>query len=128
MKLPSLIVLNLKLAVCRLEANDTVPGWVFNQPFWSVTRTGEEISLILPDDMVPADWQVERGWRAFKVEGPLDFGLIGILSEISSALARNGISIFALSTYDTDYILLKAEKLDCATAALREAGYIIAAG
>ena len=72
-----------------------------------------------------ADWLVEDGWRAFKVLGPLDFSLTGILSAIAAPLAEAGISIFALSTYDTDYVLVRAHALDSACAVLSAAGYQI---
>ncbi|WP_411676260.1 ACT domain-containing protein [Caproicibacter sp.] len=92
--------------------------------FVSVTKTKDEISLVCPTENVPEHCAVrEDGWACVKAAGPLDFSLIGILARISAILAENKISIFAVSTFDTDYILMKDEKLNQAVAALRENGY-----
>jgi hypothetical protein len=117
-----------ELAVCRLNAQEPVPAWA--QPgaacgLWSLTRTPDELSILCPQAWVPAGVRCEAGWRAFKVAGPLDFALVGILAELSGLLARANISLFALSTFDTDYILVKADRLTAATAALRDAGHQI---
>ncbi|HVP20973.1 MAG TPA: ACT domain-containing protein [Anaerolineaceae bacterium] len=112
-----------KLAICSLPPDATIPRWIFLLPFWSITRTGEETSLILPEDKIPAGWKSESGWRALKVEGPLDFSLTGILESIAAPLAKAGISIFAVSTFDTDYVLVKDERLEQARKALADAGF-----
>ncbi len=91
--------------------------------FISLTKTRDELSLVCESSKTPTDALVcEPGWRALKVEGPLDFSLVGILSRIAGALAKAGISIFVISTYDTDYILVKADRLDAAVGALRKSG------
>ena len=116
----------------RLENNFTVckvedfSGVDMNREFVFVGKTDEEISLVCDTDAVP-DNTTERsdGWKAFRIEGKLDFTLIGILSKISTALAKNNIGIFAVSTYNTDYILVKAEDFDKAIAVLDEKGYRI---
>lgn len=88
--------------------------------------TDEETSIVSSTDNVPADTiEREDGWKAFKIEGVLDFSLVGILAKIASLLADVGISIFAVSTYNTDYILIKANKYDTAVATLREGGYSV---
>ena len=94
--------------------------------FYFLGRTDEEISLVCRTEDTPAETLArEDGWRAFRIEGMLDFSLVGILSKLSAILAENGIGIFAVSTYNTDYILVKAENLDRALAALAAAGYVV---
>ena len=97
------------------------PGWV-RGGFWSITQTSDELSIVCPQECVPGGVLHEGGWRVLKVPGPLSFALTGIMASISSALADAGISIFALSTYDTDYILVKADQLENAIDALRRQG------
>lgn len=97
------------------------PGWVRGE-FWSVTQTFDELSIVCPQECVPGGVLHEGGWRVLKVLGPLSFALTGIMASISSALADAGISIFALSTYDTDYILVKADQLESSIEALRRQG------
>jgi len=116
-------VLEETFAVCRLNPEDEIPAWATVAGFCSVTRTTDELSVVCPVEYIPEDVKVERGWRAFKVEGPLEFSLVGMLAGISTSLAEAGISIFAISTYDTDYVLVKEEKLGLAIATLRRQGY-----
>ena len=106
-------------AVCRLEPDDAVPGWFPGKAeLQSLTRTRDELSLVTEEDAVPSDIKSEKGWRALKVLGPLDFALTGIMAKLSRALAEEGISLFTLSTYDTDYILVKEIDLEKAKVAL----------
>ncbi len=120
---PGLSVLEETFAVCRLDARAEIPGWATVAGFCSVTRTKDELSVVCPVKYVPNKVKFERGWRALKMEGPLDFSLVGVLAGISCSLAEAGVPIFAISTYDTDYVLVKEERLDCAIAALRRQGY-----
>lgn len=107
------------LAVARLEPGQGVPGWVdWTDPLVAVTRTADELSVVCADERVPEDVTAERGWRAFKVEGPLDFALTGILARLSGALADANIPLFAISTYDTDYVLVRAGDVERAADAL----------
>ncbi len=110
-------------AVCRLTHNDNIPVWADIDGFCSVTRTSDELSVVCMEKSVPDEIQCEKSWRILKVEGPLDFSLIGILSSISTVLAEKCISIFAISTYDTDYILVKEKDIEKAVDALMNAGY-----
>lgn len=110
------------LGICRLDRSDQVPDWAEGN-FLSITRTSDELSIVCCQECIPEKIKSEQGWRYFKVEGTLDFSLVGILSSLSGTLARQGISIFAISTYDTDYILVKEQELDRAVKALRLAGY-----
>ncbi|MEA4849703.1 MAG: ACT domain-containing protein [Clostridiaceae bacterium] len=111
--------------VCRLDRDELLPGWASRSSFYSITKTLDELSIVCSQDNIPKDIKCEKDWRILKVEGPLDFSLIGILSSISTILAQRGISIFAVSTYDTDYILVKDKDIDTAIAVLSKEGYEI---
>jgi hypothetical protein len=121
----SLYILPGRLAVCRLPPDAPLPRPPSNANFWSVTRTEEELTVVLPDKAAPAGWQAEMGWRCFKVLGPLDFALTGILASLVTSLAEAGVPIFAVSTYDTDYILVKEENLEKAKQALLASGHSV---
>ena len=108
----TLSVLSSQLAVVRLDPSSEIPSWATgNGDFFSITKTGDELSVICPEEKVPKNVKVEGGWRCFKVEGPLDFGLTGILASLAQPLAQAKISIFAMSTFDTDYLMVKKENL-----------------
>lgn len=111
--------------VCRLNPFDAIPDWAIKGEIYSITNTKEELSILCLESNIPSDMKCERNWRILKVEGPLDFSLIGILASISSILAKSEISIFAISTYDTDYILLKEKDLQKGVNALVNEGYDI---
>ena len=115
--------LPLDLTVCKLA---TLEQLDLSAGFFFVARTDEEISLVCETARVPENTLVrEDGWRAFRVEeGPLDFSLVGILSRISAVLAENQIGIFAVSTYNTDYILVKKENFPKVQKALTQEGYV----
>jgi len=87
---------------------------------FSVTRTAEELSVVCPESAVSEDIRCEKGWRVLKLEGPFEFSEVGVLASLTAPLAEAGIAIFAISTFDTDYVLVKKERLDLAVAALRE--------
>lgn len=116
-----------RLAVCRLDAGAAVPAWAVKSAFFSITRTGDELSIVCREDDAPSDaaFKIERGWRAFKIEGPLDFGLTGVLVAIAKPLADAGIPIFALSTYDTDYVLVKHDRVQPAITTLARADHTV---
>jgi uncharacterized protein len=112
------------LTVCQLTSDAPIPAWAAQaKAFVSITRTADELSIVCTEGLAPKDVKQETGWRAFKIKGPLDFGLTGILASVLDPLARAGISIFALSTFHTDYILVKADKVEAAAQALRTAGH-----
>jgi hypothetical protein len=121
-----LVTLDERFAICRLAADAELPEWLGGS-LVSITRTSDELSLVCAEGSVPASVEAERGWRCLKVEGPLDFELTGILAGLSGALAEAEIPVFAVSTYETDYLLVKADRLDAAAAALRGAGHAVAA-
>ena len=110
------------LAVVRLPGNAVVPDWATRGIFCSITRTPHELSIVTSFADVPATEQREGPWTAFMVHGPLDFALTGILSKISGALANAGVSIFAISTFDTDYVLVPSADAERARSALAASG------
>lgn len=114
------------LAVCRLPAGTGLPAWATAGAFYAVTRTADELSVVCPQQQVPAGVTCQPGWRCLQVAGPLDFALTGVLASLAQPLAAAGISIFACSTYDTDYLLVRDEALDAALTALRSAGHGLA--
>ncbi|MFZ7101495.1 MAG: ACT domain-containing protein [Peptococcaceae bacterium] len=104
----TLVPLEITLSICRLAPQERIPEWVNAAgDFLSITRTRAELSVVCPAGLVPGGIRAEAGWKAFKVQGQLDFGLTGILAAIAEPLAKKSISIFAVSTYDTDYVLVK---------------------
>ncbi|MGN7485046.1 ACT domain-containing protein [Priestia megaterium] len=125
----NLSVLPQKLAVLKLDPNQSIPEWALNhKEFASITYTGEELSIVCLQDDVPSEVEgieTSLDWQGIKVEGPLDFSLTGILSSLAAPLAEAKISIFALSTYDTDYLLVKANTLKDAIHVLTEQGHTI---
>lgn len=113
-----------EFSVCQLPDGG---GLDLSADFFFLAKTPDELSLVCPSDSVPIDAiKAEHGWRMFRIEGQLDFGLVGILARITRVLAEREISVYAVSTYDTDYVMIKAGKLDEAREALGAAGYEIA--
>jgi hypothetical protein len=113
------------LAICRLPADAEIPPWAIGERLFALVRTEDELSIVCPQSNVPAEVKSEHDWRALKVEGPLDFSLVGVLAQLAGVLADIGVSIFAISTYDTDYILVKENQLGNALNALNQAGHKI---
>lgn len=120
-----LTLLRQELAVCRLDPDSELPEWARKGPFFSLTRTPDEWSVVCSQEIVPEGIRREGGWRAFRLQGPIDFSAVGILASLTAPLARSGISLFALSTFDTDYVLVKEVDVKKATLALREEGHRI---
>lgn len=116
-------ILDNKLKIVKLKPNETVPEIVYKQEFYSITKTDEELSIVVNEDVNILSNVVEYNWKAIKIVGTLDFSLIGILSKISNILAQAEISIYALSTYNTDYILVKDDKLEKAIKVLEQNKY-----
>ncbi len=121
----TLSVLPDRFAVCRLAPDAERPAWAEAGAFSSVTRTPEELSVVCPEEAVPPGVRCERGRRALRVHGPLDFALTGILAALTAPLAEAGIPLFALSTFDTDYVLVHDDVLTRAVRALTEAGHTV---
>lgn len=121
----NILLLPETYAVCRLEKKAPIPKWGIKGGLSSITRTEEELSVVCLEKQIPRVVKKEGGWRVLKVEGPLDFSLTGVLASLAAPLASEGISVFALSTYDTDFLLVKEGKLEKAIQALREEGFEI---
>jgi hypothetical protein len=121
-----LTLLSDVLAVCRLPAGSAAPRWLDGEAFASVTRTPDETSVVCRAAVVPDGVRAEAGWRALRVAGPLDFALVGVLRSLLAPLADAGVSVFALSTFDTDYVLVREAALDAALAALARGGHRVA--
>ena len=113
-----------RLAIVRLPPNVGLPWWAAtSQGLLSVTRTPDETSIVCEDRLVPDDAQAERGFAALRVVGTLPFSATGVLASMAVPLADGGVSIFAISTFDTDYLLVRESSLDTAMQILREAGH-----
>lgn len=116
-------------AVCRLDPSAEVPEWAFAAgPLASVTRAPGELSVVCAEDAVPPGVRAQGGWRVLRVRGPLAFSLTGILAALAVPLAEAAVSLFAVSTYDTDCLLVPQGQLEAALAALRAAGHTVQAG
>lgn len=115
--------LDSALTVCKLAS---ISDLDLSRDFYFIGKTDEELSLVCRTEDTPEHTtEREDGWKGFRIQGVLDFSLIGILSKLSAILAEQGIGIFAVSTYNTDYILVKAENFEKAMAALEQAGYTV---
>ena len=113
-------------AVCRLDADDAVPGWALAPaPLSVIARSQTELSILVPDDHVPGEVTAERGFRVIEVVGPVPFAVTGLIASLSQPLAAAGISLFPVATYDTDYVLVKEATLTAAVDVLRAAGFIV---
>ncbi|MFS0657175.1 ACT domain-containing protein [Bacillus sp. 179-C3.3 HS] len=120
----NLILLNTTLSVVKLPSSAKVPNWANEGDFVSMTYTEDELSIVCPSSKVPDDVEdVEHDWKCLKVDGVLDFSLTGILSELARPLADERISIFAISTFNTDYLLVKSNALEKAIDVLLKEGH-----
>ena len=111
-------------AIARLSPGEQTPKWTSGE-FVSITRTADELSIVCREDALPAGTHADRGWQCLKLEGPISLNTTGVAAEFASILARTGISIFIVSTFDTDYVLVKGDSLDRATDALQAAGHSV---
>lgn len=116
-------IINQDFSICKLEDLSQID---YSDKFCFISKTDEELSLVCNTNLVPKNAiECDDGWKAFRIQGVLDFSLIGILSRISTLLAENKIGIFAVSTYNTDYILTKEENFDKSIKVLELNGYVI---
>jgi hypothetical protein len=113
------------LVVSRLDADAPWPEPPLDGTFFSVTRVDGELSIVSTGEAAPDGARVADDWRAFSLTGPLDFDLIGILASLCSPLAEAGLSVFVLSTFDTDHLLVRGSDFDRAFVVLRDAGHVI---
>ena len=114
-----------RFAISRLGADSPIPAWATQGSFFSVTRSGDELSIVTELSRVPATVKSQPGWRVLKVHGPFVLSEIGVLAAVAAPLAEAEISLFAVSTFDTDYLLVASETLSAAIAALERAGHTI---
>jgi hypothetical protein len=112
-------------AIVRLEPDAEVPVWAGNGHFWSITRSDSELSIVCRQDDVPPDASAERGWCALEVAGPLDFSLTGVVSSLVVPLAEEEIPLFLISTFETDYLLVREPDLHRSVDALTSAGHSV---
>ena len=125
-----MVKLNLEIlpetyAICRLLPTEAIPNWATKDVYYSITKTPDELSIVCAEENVPQNIKADRGWRCLKVRGPLAFNLTGIMASLAVPLAQADISLFALSTYDTDYLLLKSDHLTKAKWVLSAAGHCL---
>jgi hypothetical protein len=121
----SLLVLDPIFAICSLKRDNPLPDWATSSDFYSITRTYDELSIVCPQDQVPAGVDINKNWRCLKVQGPLGFSITGILASISMPLSTEGVSVFVFSSYDTDHIMVKQYELEKAIDVLQKAGHTV---
>lgn len=121
----NLTILDTTFSVIKLPKTEEIPSWASKGELFSITRTIEELSIVCASSNVPDNIlkDVEHDWKCIKVEGILDFGLTGILSSLANPLADNNISIFAISTFNTDYLLVKLHSIEKAKSVLENSGH-----
>ncbi len=118
-----LSILESFFTIHRFSTNHEIPNQIYESQFYSINKTDEELSIVCSSSTQVNSEKSDTDWSCIKIEGPLDFSLTGILAKISTILAEAEISIFAISTFDTDYILVKSEKLPFAKKVLLKSGY-----
>ena len=121
----SLKILSGRMAVCRFDPAAAIPDWIAESGFYSITRTEEELTIVCPETHIAPGISSEAGWRCFRVQGLLDFSEIGIIFSLTRPLAENGISVFVISTFNTDYLMVKDKDLAKAIDALTAEGHEI---
>jgi len=122
----TLSVVHGLFAIVKLSPESAIPDWATGNEFFSVTRNAEELSLVVSESNLPSSLDASRGWRLFKVHGPFAFTEVGVVAALASPLARIGVGIFVISTFDTDYLLIQQEEIPAAIEALEHAGHRIA--
>lgn len=120
-----LSLLAASFSICRLAPDAAVPEWARQGQFFSITRTSDELSVIAETALVPERLRTEVDWRVMKVHGPFDFAEVGVLASLLDPLAAAGVSVFTISTFDTDYLLVQRIQLHEAVAGLRDAGHTV---
>ena len=123
----TLRVLDGMFSICRLDyaPGMEIPGWAQFGEFFSITRGHGELSIVCPQENLPEDLRAERGWKCLMLEGPLDFELTGIMAALTTPLAEAGVSIFAISTCNTDFIMVRDCDLERAVLALTRQGHLV---
>ena len=111
--------------ICVFENDAPIPDWAAMTSFCSITRTQEELTIVCPQNIIPSDCEYDADWRCFRIDGSFDLNQIGVISSLAAPLAEAGISIFVVSSYDTDYILVKDQKVEQAVTVLSDNGHLI---
>jgi len=119
----NLHLLDFELGVLHLEPDATIPDFVWDSPFYSITRTPDELSLFVAAECIPDSIEATCDWRAFHVVGHLDFEVVGIISGLTMPLAAKQISVFSISTHDTDYLVVPSNRLEDTIDVLTRAGH-----
>ena len=125
MKKLRLLLLPQKYAACQFHPDQHIPYWALLGDFISLTRTHDELSIVCQQDNVPDDVKAERGWRCVRVQGAFDFSVSGVNVSLAVPLAEADISVLAIATYATDYLLIKEENIERALQVLKQAGHHI---
>jgi hypothetical protein len=127
MSIPRMTLTRLSelFGICRLPSESPIPPWASAGAFVSITRTADELSIVCRQDAVPDGMQAERGWRCLRVAGTMPFSSVGVLASLTAPLAEAGISIFAISPFETDYLLVKDDDFQKAVTCLQQAGHSI---
>ena len=120
-----LVLTDEPMAICRLGPGDAPPGWATGGGWWSMTRTGDELSIVCNETAVPQEVAASRGWRLLRFEGPLPLDQTGILASVTAPLAVAHVSVFALATFSTDFVLIPAAQQRAAIDALERAGHAV---
>jgi hypothetical protein len=121
----TLSVLGETFAICKLDRDDRIPDWALTGDFISITRTPDELSIVCLQNNAPQSVNCDRGWKCLRVEGSLALSLTGILASLITPLSQAGISIFSMSTYETDYLLVKEQNLEDVLRVLNQEGHRI---
>ena len=120
-----LSILPGEFTVVRLASDAPIPDWAAQGFFFSITRTVDELSIVAEESRVPSGLESQSGWRMLKVRGPLPLSEVGVMASLASPLARARISLFVVSTFDTDYLLVASESLAVAVSVLEQSGHTI---
>lgn len=116
-------VLPGQFAVCQLQQDELLPAWVYQSSFYTISKTADELSIVCEEHLVKGEIQKSVGWKLLKINAVLDLSLTGITAQFSTALAKAGVNLSVIATYNTDYILVEEVKLATAIEALRSAGF-----
>ena len=119
------ILIDGVFSLCRLAPEDAIPSWALSSGFYTISKTDDELSVVCESQYVPAFIKQDGNWRLLKIAAILDLFLTGITAKFSTALGNAGVNLCVIATYQTDYILVKQEKLQTAITALQDAGFIV---
>lgn len=125
MAIQTLAVLPQQFNIHAMEPDEVIPQAVFNSDIYFIGKTGDQLSLVVPDTIEIDSADIDKNWRVLELIGPLQLSMVGIMAQIGQVLARAKVSIFIVSTFDTDFFLVKDNKLSVAVSALRQAGYTV---